>query len=195
MVSGQRFHALIISEDCRHGHNIPHGRWRDGIFDCCTLGCCNSQFCLTFWFPACALGQILTRMKLDACGRPLNGRELAWSAFKLFFFLTAVYMVMCWVTEIIVDTYDVEEVDTLFCILEMIGFLFVLIVTIRARAHIRGRYNIPEKRCVGCEDCCCAFFCSPCTICQMSRHTADYHKYGSACCTEDGLIDGAPDVV
>ena len=73
--------------------------------------------------------------------------------------------------------------------------LFVLIVVFRTRMYVRNRYGIPEETCNGCEDCCCAFWCTTCTVCQMLRHTADYNTYPAGCCTEDGLTAGAPEVV
>ncbi|KAL7476487.1 hypothetical protein ACHAW6_002345 [Cyclotella cf. meneghiniana] len=42
---------------------------------------------------------------------------------------------------------------------------------------IRNKYQIPSKCCGGCEDCCCAFWCSCCTVAQMARHTSDYATY------------------
>lgn len=39
---------------------------------------------------------------------------------------------------------------------------------------------------------CCAFWCTCCTIAQISRHTADYEHYPAFCCTESGLAENAP---
>jgi hypothetical protein len=46
-----------------------------------------------------------------------------------------------------------------------------------------------------CDDCCCSLFCMQCSICQLSRHTADYKTYPAGCCTDNGLSPSAPDVV
>ena len=40
-----------------------------------------------------------------------------------------------------------------------------------------------------------SFWCSPCTICQIGRHTADYSQYNLNCCSETGLDPMAPEVV
>jgi Cys-rich protein (TIGR01571 family) len=79
--------------------------------------------------------------------------------------------------------------------IRFIHWLILLIVTMKLRSYIRAKYHIPEKSCVGCEDFCCAFWCLPCAICQLARHTADYHKYSAACCTDTGLAIGTPLVV
>lgn len=69
------------------------------------------------------------------------------------------------------------------------------IVTCRTRAQLRQRYGIPTQACGECEDCCCAYWCLTCTLCQMARHTADYDKYAADCCTATGLKPDAPEVV
>lgn len=48
---------------------------------------------------------------------------------------------------------------------------YMVKITRDVRESIRDKYEISEERCVGCEDCMCATFCTPCTICQMGRHT------------------------
>jgi Cys-rich protein (TIGR01571 family) len=69
--------------------------------------------------------------------------------------------------------------------------MYAIYATSSTRASIREKYMIREHRCYDLEDCICATFCMPCTICQMARHTADYTKYEAACCTETGLDEGA----
>jgi hypothetical protein len=41
----------------------------------------------------------------------------------------------------------------------------------KTRAHVRAKDQIPEEQCYGCEDLCCALFCSCCTVAQLYRHT------------------------
>lgn len=64
---------------------------------------------------------------------------------------------------------------------------YMMNLTRNVRGSIRNKYQIPEDRCLGCEDCMCATFCMPCTICQMGRHTADFDTYRGTCCTKSGL--------
>ena len=71
---------------------------------------------------------------------------------------------------------------------------YLIIIT---RSHIRRQYRIPERCCVGCEDCCVAIFFPWCSISQMMRQTADYRVYRAvwfsdtglpSCVEDDGLV-------
>ena len=169
-----------------------------------------------FLFESCALGQILTRMKLDFLGRPIQtSQKLVMSAFKVMLLLSVLRIVLRSAYFFIIEVFgdaahasanDAEEnqvdevewtnvVETIVGWIEILILMFLLFVTIRARQYIRNKYNIPEHTCKGCEDCCCSFWCAPCTICQMGRHTADYSHYQATLCTENGLVAGAPEVV
>lgn len=194
----QRFPAIVIREVNRGSHNIPHGKWRDGIWDCWNLGCCHPQWCLTFWCTPCALGQVLTRMKLNACASPKQAVATGLTAFQILFAVQVVYLVVQTVlSSVIGDTSGWGG------FLYFVLYIFVLIVTMLLRRYVRNKYQIPEKTCWckeggccrGCEDFCCAFWCASCTICQLARHTADYHRHRAGCCTEDGLATGTPSVV
>jgi len=74
------------------------------------------------------------------------------------------------------------------------AILLVYLIAI-TRYRIRSRYGIPEQVCFLCEDCCCAFRCTCCTVSQMARHTADYDNYAAKCCSETGLGRNAPSIV
>ena len=41
---------------------------------------------------------------------------------------------------------------------------------IRMRDEIQETMCRPHDPCAGCEDCCCSWWCTPCTICQLMRH-------------------------
>ena len=47
----------------------PLGTWKTHWFDCLSEGLCHPSFCNAFWVPQILMGQVLTRMKLDCCGR------------------------------------------------------------------------------------------------------------------------------
>jgi Cys-rich protein (TIGR01571 family) len=66
-------------------------------------------------------------------------------------------------------------------------WVYMIVLLIRTRMAVRAKYAIPDKCCPGCEDVVCAICCGCCTTMQMSRHTAEYDKYASQCCTETGL--------
>jgi Cys-rich protein (TIGR01571 family) len=79
---------------------------------------------------------------------------------------------------------------TYVCILiafNLLSWCYMTNLTRATRAAIRNKYQIPEERCVGCEDCMCATFCMPCTICHMGRHVADFETYRGTCCSSTGL--------
>jgi Cys-rich protein (TIGR01571 family) len=166
------------------------GRWRDGIFDCFTFGCCHAHCCWACWFQPCALGQVRTRMKLN----PSAGIILAIRV------LFVAHMVITWIL-IFLRTREhphynwrVDLVVVQYIILfGMVAILFIYAAL--TRAYIRRKYRIPEGRCGPCDDFCCSFWCGACSVSQMARHTADYARYPAACCTETGLLDGAPEVV
>jgi Cys-rich protein (TIGR01571 family) len=187
VVAGQRFNAVIISEASAGGaHNVPSGRWRDGLCDCCAFGCCHPLFCLTFWCYPCSLGQVLHRMKLNFCAQPTaDGQYPATSAFKIFFGIAiAVYLL-----QVILAFATGRNVGGF---LSFALAIFCFIVTMLLRTNVRERYSIPGS-CL--EDCCCSFWCMQCTICQLARHTADFKTYPAGCCTDNGLNPDAPDVV
>lgn len=163
-----------------------------------------------------ALGQILSRMKLDWSGSPLNGRTALMSAFQVMLLTFIVYntvdMTIYYITYPYVAAAEYDEatgmytlpenvpswalhLDTVRESLTLLYSIFILIIMMRTRAHIRQKYQIPEQSCQGCEDCCCSFWCSACTVCQMARHTADYKTYKASCCSETGLESMAPEVV
>lgn len=221
----QRFAAIVLREVNRGSHNIPSGRWRDDLCDCFRFGCCHPQCCLTFWCEPCALGQVLTRLKLNWCARPVTLAEGALTAFQILFALWTVYLIVTWSLNIVVGVYQEEDsedsskhmwdanendpdwlisIRIIRNVLDLALFITIFLITMFLRQHIRNKYSIPETCCCcknessccsGWEDCCCSFWCQPCTICQMARHTADYHTYSAGCCTEDGLAPGAPAVV
>jgi Cys-rich protein (TIGR01571 family) len=154
-------------------------------------------------------------MKFDYSGTPLNGRVPQYSAFRTMLYVFLVYYALHNILTAVTQPYFTAEfhqetgtytyptdVPVWATVVHGINQglaaaygLFVLVMLIRTRSHIRAKYQIPEENCKGCEDCCCAFWCGACTVCQMARHTADYSQYNASCCTETGLDPLAPEVV
>jgi hypothetical protein len=117
--AGQRFAAIILSEggatanDQTNPHNIPTGRWRDDLCDCCKFGCCHAQCCLSYWCSSCANAQVMTRMNLDACAEPAKGNtKVGKQTFKTIFIITSIYLVINWVLGGIVNATAYESSDT-----------------------------------------------------------------------------------
>jgi Cys-rich protein (TIGR01571 family) len=214
-VAGQRFAAEVI--DCEgspsdlniktNPHNIPTGHWRDALCDCFRLGCCHPLFCLTFWCTSCALGQIMTRAKLDVFGNKQKDPKTYWTPFKILVALTTVYAIIRLVVGGILEKYEdaseddgsdddpawVEGLAFFHFLLLLTFFIFVTVITVKTRRFLRRKHEISNECCGGTEDCCTSFWCLPCTVCQMGRHTADYGRYPASCCTDTGLKEGLID--
>ena len=165
----------------------------------------------------------MTRMKLSATGSVVaddDGRRNSyWSAFKVLAIAFILYLGLNQIFETLVQPYwdemqytvddegNIQEPDYssiptwVWAVLgvrrgvQLVFGIYMLVLLIRTRAHVRHRYNIPETHCRGCEDCCCAVFAPCCTTLQLARHTADYDTYHAACCSETGLPPNAPEVV
>lgn len=167
--------------------------WRDGLCDCCAYGWCHPLFCLSIWFTPLALVQVMTRLNLDLCADPSTAaRERKfWTNFKIMLVILIVYFIIdLALSAVITATGTQTPVLVLIKVVVRTVFgLYVLIVACKTRSSIRRRDRIPEETCVGCEDCCVAYWCTFCTVAQMARHTADYGIYGAACCTETGLVE------
>jgi hypothetical protein len=76
--------------------------------------------------------------------------------------------------------------------------LYLVFVVMRARAHLRFRYSIPNTTdcaCSGSEDFFYSFFCRILVVAQMARHINDYDQYSADCCSETGLAADAEDLV
>jgi len=178
-----------------NAHHIPSGGWRDGLCDCCTHGICHPACCCCCWAPLGLLGQVLSRMNLSLMGHPVTNRTfsspfkvllggfIAYLAFECFMVgLEASHQrgaLPGWVVFlVIVNTF-----------LRIAVLVYVVLLICRTRRHIRVTYGIPEQRCHGMEDCCCACCCGSCTIGQMARHTADYRTCKAECCSETGVSE------
>lgn len=179
--------------------SVPQGFWKDGLFDFCRFGPKHPSICLAFWCPLVALGQITTRLGLKWDGEPATKPSQIRFTFNLFVLLTVVHMFLrSWPT--------------------LIFATYVVLVVARVRSHMRRRYDLPpttkglvrhddpmwgtcglgggfsEDRYV-VEDYCLPLVCLPCTISQMSRHTAMYETYEGVYCSSTGLPPHVPLVV
>lgn len=125
----------------------------------------------------------MTRLKLDWLARPAPEGE--WSnTFKIMVYITIVYAVGSIVlSPVSPDT----EPNALYQIISLAYGILMLILVTRVRGIVRARNNIPETRCIGCEDCCCSFWCSCCTVSQLARQTSDYDVKDARFITNDGL--------
>jgi len=171
---------------------VPLGAWRDEAHECCNDGVFHPLFLNTLFFPCIALGQIMTRNGLDWQGDPANKLVSSTSCanmtviltFWLAMNLSAFFMLRVqWERGYLVGAEHYIPI----VLFNLFVLIYIMNLTRVVRESIRNKYQIPEERCLGCEDCVCATFCMPCTICHMGRHTADFDTYRGTCCTKTGL--------
>ena len=171
---------------------VPLGAWRDGGRECLRDGIFHPLFLNTLFLPCISLGQIMTRTGLDWQGNPANRLVSSLSCANMTVLLTfwaamnasALFMYrVAWVRGMELGT---NYYAPLACF-NFFVLVWMILLTKKVRESIRNKYQIPEDHCEGIEDCCCAMFCMPCTICQMGRHTADFDTYRATWCTKTGL--------
>ena len=119
----------------------------------------------------------MVRANLNLCGqpRPRSTEALPNHAFKIVAVATGLTLTICIVVYPLLPVY---------------GFLmgmYVLFGTCFTRQTLRERYAISEQSFLGCEDCCCAYWCQSCAVMQMARHTTNYYQELGACCNDNGI--------
>ncbi|KAG7337248.1 PLAC8 family domain containing protein [Nitzschia inconspicua] len=169
----------------------PLGRWKDGLCDCCAAGCCHPSCCNAIYCRQILMGQVLTRMQMTWCGNPSKSRSQSKNTFHILLWLTFGY----WIISIIFhcdrdhnghcDGFPYGFLGTV----RIVWFLYTVVVMTKLRKAVRDRYRIPQTQCMCFEDCCCAVFCSCCTMAQLARQTADYERQRAYCCTDTGLAE------
>jgi Cys-rich protein (TIGR01571 family) len=169
--------------------DIPTGRWRDGICDCFTYGAFHAQCWLSCCCSLIALGQLMTRLNLNAIGKPASSRLRGYtSPFYVMTFLVAIYW-LCFVVPYYAKLIQnpSSKPSPWYNVLMFSFFVYFVTAHTRTRNLVRRKFKIGKS--FGCfGDCCCAFWCSACSVCQMASHTADYrNRHKARCCTETGL--------
>jgi Cys-rich protein (TIGR01571 family) len=173
----------------------PTGKWKDGLCDCFSVGFCHPSIWCAFFCSKIAMAQIMTRMQLTWLGEP--GHLVATkNTFKVVVILWFSYIVFANSLEIVSLDYTVESIPPVITVFKTVGSALFTIWSLyslcRTRQNVRAQYSIPEQQCVGCEDICCSFWCTCCTISQMARHTGEYETYPGACCSTTGHPPGTP---
>jgi len=180
------------------GDDFPKGKWRDDHCDCFSY-CCR-PVCLSTWFCSpCLLGQVMSRVGLNAFGEPTTAQLARNTAYRVFSIVATIFVVR----KAIRASFPTEEYcpygyDS-FCVVRFVDpsvaflsnaiqwllKLYIVIIICKTRSAIRKKSDIAGD---GCEDCFYASFCSFCTIGQMARHTADYDTQNDDCCSFNGLV-------
>mmetsp|Transcript_20975 Transcript_20975/g.27062 ORF Transcript_20975/g.27062 Transcript_20975/m.27062 type:complete len:569 (+) Transcript_20975:151-1857(+) len=195
VVKGQTFLTEYRDLD-RVVMSVPVGHWRDNIYDCFSQGICHPMFLTTIFCPLISLGQIMTRTRMTWTGTPgpIVETRMTFTSMWIILFsyitLNLVFIALPLTRDSPfrdAETGDVDWLDAGPVLAVNLAFvLYCWCVTARTRASIKDKYAI-EDTCGPLEDCLCAGFCQPCTICQMGRHTADYDTFRASCCTATGL--------
>jgi len=192
---------VVVADET--GLVLPDGHWRDNLCDCCAFGCCHQTICCGIFCEPVLLAQVMTRLRLTWQGA--SGGDYK-NTFKIVVLALIGYVVSVNVLQYIeagINAADKREaiennveyelpmsyhvLTGISSVISCVFWLFMLYIITNTRRHIRTKSNIPEKHCSGCEDCCCALFCSCCTITQMARHTVDYNVQKASCCNGTGL--------
>lgn len=165
------------------------GRWKDDVFSCCSLGFCHPHWWFAWCCTPCAIAQVMTRMRLNWCGKPAS-EESSWrSTYRTVLMITIAVGVLRFIlafTSTILyppDDSGNQTGNPVSAASDIAGFLFliyVLVIIIRTRGHVRERYAI-QGDC--CSDCCCSFWCRWCVVAQMARQTHDYVAQPVECCS------------
>jgi Cys-rich protein (TIGR01571 family) len=204
---GQKFDVPVppgsnINSGARPSGSIGH--WKDDLIACCGLGCCHPTLWMAWCCPMILLGQIMTRLKLTWTAQPDGSRAQTASTFRILCCLWMLWLGLRFLPNYMTIEFLDENGDLdakggvlflIFSSLVMALSILFFVLVCKTRRHIREKYQIPEQQCHGCEDCCCTYWCSCCTIAQMARHTGDYAAYGSRCCSETGLPPSHPSIV
>jgi len=137
------------------------------------------------------MAQVMTRLNLTWLGEPGPGKATK-NTYHVILTLVISYIIYSLALEIAAPASDSPLYEFLKELGNIIFTAYAVYALMKTRYFVRTKYSIPESRCIGCEDFCCAFFCSCCTVAQMARHTGEYEKYPAALCSETGHIAGVP---
>ena len=120
------------------------------------------------------MAQVIVRANLNLCGqpRPRSTESKPNHAFKIVAVTTGVMLILAY---------------PLLPMYMVLVPIYVLFGTCFTRQTLRERYAIPEQSFLGCEDCCCAYWCQSCAVMQMARHTTNYYQEPAGCCTDTGI--------
>lgn len=134
----------------------------------------------------------MTRTGLDWRGRPANKLVSSFSCMNmtvLLMFWLAMNVSACFMMRFAWEQGRVLGVEYYgpIVLFDIVVLLYMVYLTKIVRGSIRNKYQIPEETYGRLQDCICATFCMPCTICQMGRHTADFDTYRASCCSSTGL--------
>ncbi|KAL3798701.1 hypothetical protein HJC23_004452 [Cyclotella cryptica] len=197
---GEKFSIPLDPEsDAYLGTSVPHssipvGHWKVSVHNYCDL----------LSFVKVLLGQVMHRLKLTWLANEGGSAAQTESTFRILFWIGIVSWIVSnslpYAPSSFIEEKD-QATDAFYMGHFIVNIALLVVAAFRislickTREHIRNKYKIPSQQCHGCEDLCCAFWCSCCTVAQMARHTGDYATYQGMCCSETGLPPHAPSIV
>jgi len=149
---------LLPGQTGIHGFEFSNvGEWRGNTCDCCSIACCPATM-MAWCCPCFPLGQLANKF----------GVMEHWVVVTIILGGMIIAAIVATTTGIPLQG--------------LIGlFVFIMVFVIRGKA--RAKLNIPGDC---CEDCCCSFFCTCCTLAQMSRTVYNYREGDQATCAPEG---------
>ena len=153
-----------------------HGKWKDGLFNCCAYGAFHPHLWLAWCCKPLALAQVMVRMRLNWCGSP-DGVAAVASTFKRVAVIYLLYLLIRYsiglAMQAVLPAATVDDqgyivyptsapvaaivLDIVSRICGVLFFIYLAIATTRTRRSVREKYSIPEESCSGCEDPLCVF--------------------------------------
>eukprot|EP00535_Pseudo-nitzschia_heimii_P003355 CAMPEP_0197182404 /NCGR_PEP_ID=MMETSP1423-20130617/6368_1 /TAXON_ID=476441 /ORGANISM="Pseudo-nitzschia heimii, Strain UNC1101" /LENGTH=312 /DNA_ID=CAMNT_0042632821 /DNA_START=150 /DNA_END=1089 /DNA_ORIENTATION=+ len=100
--------------------NAPTGRWKDGLFDCFSVGICHSSLCCALWCSRIAMAQIMTRLSLTWLGVP-GHRITTQDTFKVVVLLVGAYAIYDTALEIASLDYTEDTMPPYITIMKSVG--------------------------------------------------------------------------
>lgn len=183
--NGEVFMVPLPSSDDTERLNAPTGRWKDDLFGCLskglyhpTKGLCHASLLCACCCPEILMGQVMTRMSLNWCGKPVS-KAASKETFKIVCILAFLYFIFNFLN-------DMGLSVLLFMYLLAFWAKYALCQT---RISVRNQYSIPGSQ---MEDCICATCCTCCTVSQLARHTGEYETYPGICLSSTGHPVGTP---
>ena len=147
------------------------GAWSSPLFGCCADPGLSCMVCIC---TPITTGQLYERSARTGL---IERVHALWTCWTVALFLLAGFVL----SELLADTQD-HTCTALALLCGLAATLCTVFVLTSVRKAVRERDRIEVGACCGeGEDCCCSFWCSPCTQCQIWRHERVYCSKYSLC--------------
>jgi len=179
--------------------------FKHSLCSCCETCPCPCLWAFCCYFDVIFLGQILQRMKLNFLGQPTSeqptseqpsGKRNTCTIFLLIWIVIFTIQGIAGATTSRIDDEGGADDGSIvyppgyyiIVATNVIISTFLTVAATLARNHLRKKKNIEGICCKGdgcLDDCCCVYWCGPCTNIQMHRETAGHEVFDLT--TQTGL--------